>query len=449
MKHGISIVLALGSNQGDRVRNIQNALQAINKFATVKSTSNLYQTKPAFFTEQNMFLNAACMAETNLSVTDLLKAVKNAEQTLGRTVTFRNGPRVIDIDILFHGPTVHESADLSVPHIGIKDRDFVLRPLMDLCPDFVHPKLNVTIEKLYAGLLETSPLESVTPIGSTLFAWGRKTHIMGIANVTPDSFSDGGRYQGHSAAVAHILKMARYGADIIDVGGESTRPGAVSVADEMQMERVVPVIQAVKAEVPSIVISIDTRSAAVAREAVKAGADLVNDVSGGRHDPAMLETTSALQVPIVLQHMRGDPQTMQQHTQYEDLMKDVLTSLRDRVAAAQAAGIPRWNIIIDPGIGFAKTPEQDLTILRHGSMLKQVGLPVLMGVSRKKFLGKVLAEDDPLKRQWGTAAAVASCVAGKADIVRVHDVAEMSQVVRVADAIFRHPPYTSPSSART
>jgi dihydropteroate synthase len=255
---------------------------------------------------------------------------------------------------------------------------------------------------------------------------------MGILNVTPDSFSDGGRYLDPDAAAARGIEMAADGADLVDVGGESTRPGADPVPLEEETNRVVPVIKRLAAE-SSVPISIDTRHPEVARAALDAGATIVNDVSGAR-DPRMFDVVGAARAGLVLMHMRGDPATMRELTDYEDVVADVREYLRERVEAALFSGLAAEQLCIDPGIGFAKTPEQSLLLLRRVDTLFDLRLPVLVGASRKSFIGHVLGlgvED----RLEGTAAAVAWCAAMGVHVVRVHDTREAVRVVRVVDAI--------------
>jgi len=269
------------------------------------------------------------------------------------------------------------------------------------------------------------------------FEWGQRTYLMGVLNVTPDSFSDGGEFNKTDAALVQAQQLVAAGADIIDVGGQSTRPGAAEISLEEELDRVLSVLQVLRQEI-SVPISVDTTRAAVARAAVvETGADLVNDISGAI-DPDMLSTVAQLGVPIVLMHMRGIPQTMQQLTNYEDLMGEIYQFLESRIAAAVAAGIDRSRIIIDPGIGFAKTYNQNLEILRRLSVFRSLKCPILVGSSRKGFIGRILNQPEPKARIWGTAAACCAAIAHGADILRVHDVREMRDVCRVADAIFRH-----------
>lgn len=274
----------------------------------------------------------------------------------------------------------------------------------------------------------------------------RKTHVMAILNVTPDSFSDGGMHSpAEAGALADDIRdLISFGATMIDVGGESTRPNAAPVSEEEELARVIPAIKTIRSlpEAESIAISIDTYRARVAEEAVAAGADVINDVSGGTLDPMMLPTVARLQKTIILMHMRGTPKTMTKLTNYPDgVIEGVGEELLDRVRAAEDAGIRRWRIILDPGIGFAKTQAQNLTLLRDmNQLVNYEGLesfPWLVGTSRKGFVGKITGVEKASDRVWGSAAAITASVKGGADIVRVHDVKEMHQVVLMADALFR------------
>lgn len=256
---------------------------------------------------------------------------------------------------------------------------------------------------------------------------------MGVLNVTPDSFSDGGRFADADAAVERGVRMVADGADLIDVGGESTRPGADDVPLEEELRRVVPVIERLAREV-TVPISIDTRRAAVARAACAAGARVVNDVSAGR-DPGMFDVVRDAGVGLVLMHMRGEPRTMQEAPTYDDVVAEVSAYLRQRVEAALFAGVDLACIAVDPGIGFGKDLGHNLALLRHLDALGALLRPVVVGPSRKRFIGAIL-DDAPVEdRLEGTAAAVAWSAASGAHVVRVHDVREMARVVRVVDAI--------------
>jgi dihydropteroate synthase len=263
---------------------------------------------------------------------------------------------------------------------------------------------------------------------------------MGVLNVTPDSFSDGGRFLEHTAAVHHGLAMFEAGADVVDVGGESTRPGGASAVDDAEeCRRVVPVIRALR-ERGAGPLSVDTTKASVARAALDAGADIVNDVSGFSFDSEMASLVAERHVPAVLMHLRGNFTDMHREPRYADVMAEVRTELRDRLERAQEAGVDHRQIIVDPGLGFAKSAGQSLEVLRRLPELADLDRPLLVGPSRKRFIGRALAAegeaDRPVEeRLMGTAAAVAACVLAGAHVVRVHDVREMVQVARVCDAI--------------
>jgi len=271
------------------------------------------------------------------------------------------------------------------------------------------------------------------------FQWGQQTYLMGVLNVTPDSFSDGGQFNSLESALNQAQKMVTSGADILDIGGQSTRPNAEEVTLAEELDRVIPVIQALRQnpDFSQVPISIDTTRATVANAAIVAGADLINDVSSGTFDAEMFPIVAKLGVPIALMHSRGTPKTMQTLTDYQDLIREIVEFLELRIRGAIAAGIDRHQIIIDPGIGFAKKQAQNLEILRQLPAFQGLGCPILVGVSRKSFIGHIISQPDPQKRGWGTAAACVSAIVGGTDILRVHDVSEMHDVCRVADAIWR------------
>ncbi|BAZ52823.1 dihydropteroate synthase [Nostoc sp. NIES-4103] len=271
------------------------------------------------------------------------------------------------------------------------------------------------------------------------FQWGQRTYLMGVLNVTPDSFSDGGEFNSTSAALAQAEALVAAGADIIDVGGQSTRPGAEQITQAEELDRVLTVLQVLRERI-SVPISVDTTRAAVAKASVEAGADIINDISGGTFDLDMLPTVASLDVPIILMHIRGTPLTMQQMTDYQDLMGEISSFLAKQIAAAIACGIDIEKIIIDPGIGFAKNYEQNLEIFRRLRSLKALKCPILVGASRKSFIGRILNQPEPKARVWGTAAACCAAIFNGADILRVHDVKEMRDVSLVADALFRQSP---------
>jgi len=267
---------------------------------------------------------------------------------------------------------------------------------------------------------------------------GERTLIMGVLNVTPDSFSDGGKYDQPRAAIEHALAMEQAGADILDVGGESTRPGSEVTSPSEELNRILPVLEGLRGQL-KIPISVDTRRSTIAEPAICAGAQLINDVSGLKSDPRIAEVAAKHGVSLILMHMRGEPRTMQKKPFAHDAMKDVTQGLRDSVAKARKAGVLKSQIVLDPGIGFGKSHPQNYELLQKLPQLAALGYPLLVGTSRKGFLGATPARDGkpapPHERTWETAATVTASILGGAHIVRVHDVAEMVRVARVADRI--------------
>lgn len=273
---------------------------------------------------------------------------------------------------------------------------------------------------------------------SSTLLLGPRTLIMGVLNVTPDSFSDGGEFLDPQRAVDHALAMEKAGADLLDVGAESTRPGSRSVTTAEELLRLLPVLRALQPRL-KIPISVDTQKSEVAAAALAAGAQIINDISGLRHDPRIAEVAAKQKTPLILMHMRGEPNTMQQGPFARDVVKDVVGGLRVSIAKARKAGVAKSQLILDPGIGFGKSHAQNYELLRKLSQLAKMGYPLLVGTSRKGFLGATLARNGKPalseERVWGTAATVTVSILHGAHIVRVHDVAEMTQVARVADTL--------------
>ena len=267
---------------------------------------------------------------------------------------------------------------------------------------------------------------------------GERTLVMGVLNVTPDSFSDGGKFFAEEQAMQHAVQMERDGADLIDVGGESTRPGSEEISIEAELRRVLPVLGGLR-RLLKIPISIDTQKAEVAEAALDTGAQIINDISGLQNDPRIAEVAARRRVPLILMHRRGEPRTMQAGPFAREVVRDVALGLRKSVATAQKAGVTKSQIILDPGIGFGKSFAQNYELLQKLPQLAKLGYPLLVGTSRKGFLGATLGRDGkpapPEERIWGTAATVTASILNGAHIVRVHDLAEMVQVARVADCI--------------
>jgi dihydropteroate synthase/2-amino-4-hydroxy-6-hydroxymethyldihydropteridine diphosphokinase len=438
-----TIYLALGTNIGQRAANLRAALAGLTKQVKIKRVSPVYETEPWGFIDQPAFFNQVIEAETGLAPDELLAAIKNLETRLGRQPTFRNGPRLIDIDVLFYGNEVLSAADLAIPHPRMAERVFVLKPLADLSPDLLHPTLNQPIRSLLA-VLDPGGIHRVI---EKLPAFGLRTYVMGVLNLTPDSFSGDGILPGANAletALAQARRFATAGVDLLDVGGESTRPGAQPVSAQEEQDRVVPVIAAIAAEL-DVLISVDTSKAAVAEAALQAGADWINDVWGLRADPQMAPVAARYSAPLVLMHNRLKPNSAELQErlggryvglEYTDLIGEIRQELLQSVALAEAAGIPAEQIVLDPGVGFGKTVEQNLTLINRLDEICALGYPVLLGPSRKSFIGYTL-DLPPDQRVEGTAAAVAVGIARGADIIRVHDVETMLRVARMTDAIVR------------
>lgn len=437
------LYLALGTNLGQRAGNLRAALAALTKLVKIKRVSPVYETEPWGYTDQPAFYNQVIEAETSLSPRDLLAAIKGLEDRLGRQPSFRYGPRLIDIDVLFYDNAVVAEDDLAIPHPRMSERAFVLTPLADLAPNLLHPTLHQPVRDLLAAVDQTG-IRRVLP---RLPAFGARTYVMGVLNLTPDSFSGDGILQGAhplEAALAQARRFVAAGADILDVGGESTRPGAQPVSAQEEQERVVPVIAALAAEL-DVLLSVDTSKAAVAEAALQAGAHWVNDVWALRADPDMAAVAARHSAPLVLMHNRLKPNSAELQERlggryvgvhYDDLIGEIRQELLESVALAEAAGIPGEQIILDPGVGFGKTVEQNLTLINRLDEICALGYPVLLGPSRKSFIGYTL-DLPPDQRVEGTAAAVAVGIARGADIIRVHDVEIMARVARMTDAIVR------------
>ena len=262
----------------------------------------------------------------------------------------------------------------------------------------------------------------------------RKTLVMGIVNVTPDSFSDGGKFFSPQDAISHASKLIDQGADIIDIGGESTRPGAERISESEELNRVIPVIEKIRVENPKKLISIDTTKASVAKHAVEVGADIINDVSGLSFDNNMIDTVARFNIPVIIMHMKGNPQNMQLNPKYKDIIYEILDFFKKKIKFAIQSGINRKMIILDPGIGFGKTVEHNFELLSRLNEFNVLELPIMIGPSRKSFIGITL-DLPPEDRIEGTAAAVSAGVMNGASIVRVHDVKSMKRVVKITEKI--------------
>ncbi|KAL6855902.1 hypothetical protein ACP4OV_018704 [Aristida adscensionis] len=458
------IVIAMGSNVGDRVSTFDRALQMM-KSSGVNITRHacLYETAPAYVTDQPRFLNSAIRGTTRLGPHELLKKLKEIEKDIGRIGGIRYGPRPIDLDILLYGNSQIDSETLIVPHERIHERPFVLAPLVDLLgtssDDGIETRWH-SLSKCSGGFFElwnklggesiigTEGIKRVLPVGYRLLDWSERTLVMGVLNLTPDSFSDGGKFQQVEDAISQAKLLISEGADIIDIGAQSTRPFAKRLSPSEELERLVPVLEEITKipEMEGKLLSVDTFYAEVATEAVKRGVHMINDVSGGQLDPGILKVAAELRVPYVIMHMRGDPSTMQneQNLQYGDICKEVASELYAQVKEAELCGIPMWRIVLDPGIGFSKKSGQNLEVIMGlESIRREMGkmsigashVPILLGPSRKRFLGEICNRANPLDRDVATVAAVTAGILNGANIVRIHNAGYGADAVKVCDAL--------------
>ncbi|WVQ85335.1 dihydropteroate synthase [Cryptococcus sp. DSM 104549] len=468
---GPRVFIAVGSNIGDRVGHIKKAVNELEDGGCkLVATSRLYESEPMYVEDQDRFINGVIEISTDLPPIELLRLLKRTEKSVGRTKTFTNGPRVIDLDLVFYGEQVvrvgnrgdAEDQDgvgwLECPHKSLGEREFVLRPLADIAPDFTHPAVKQTISQLLSKLPQTTPppLYPIIPLpypALPLRLTAPSTpQIMAIFNATPDSFSDGD--PAHTAvepalAACEALVSGPSPPAILDIGGMSTRPGSEPCTEDEELARVGPLIQAIRlSDTPSlqcIPISVDTYRPAVAALAISFGASIINDVRGGR-EPGMLEEMAKADCPVVLMHSRGDSKSMtsDEMTDYTALggvVPGVRAEMIEMVDRALKAGVKRWNIILDPGLGFAKTSEGSLHLLKHlpelvapGSKLE--GYAMLVGASRKGFVGKVVGRSVPSERSFGDAGIAAWCTAsGVVDVLRVHEAEKMGEVVKMGVAI--------------
>ncbi|GLT36953.1 hypothetical protein SLA2020_112980 [Shorea laevis] len=460
------VVIALGSNVGDRINNFNEALRLMSKLGIhVRKHGCLYESEPAYYTDQPRFLNSAIRAATKLGPHELLGVLKKIEREMGRTDGIRYGPRPIDLDILFYGKFKVFSDLLTVPHERISERPFVVAPLIDLLGSAIDSDIVACWHSLLSdpdglfgvweklggeSLIGREGLKRVFPIGNHLWDWSEKTTVMGILNLTPDSFSDGGMFQSVDAAVSQVRLMVSEGADMIDIGAQSTRPMASRISVGEELDGLIPVLEAVvkMPEMEGKLISVDTFYSDVASEAVSKGAHLINDVSAGQLDPKMHSVVANLNVPYVAMHMRGDPCTMQSsdNLQYDDVCMQIASELASRVRDAELSGIPAWRIITDPGIGFSKNLEHNLDILMRlpairaemaRTSLAISHAPLLIGPSRKRFLSEICNRPTAAERDPATIASITAGILGGANIVRVHNVKDNLDAAKLCDAMLK------------
>ena len=517
-KHNHIAYIAFGSNQGNQIKNINEALHQLEKAKiNVLSTSSLYISKPMYYKDQPDFFNGVIKVSfKDLSPHDLLKKCQEIEyEHIDRVKKFKNGPRSIDLDILLYDDIICNTNDLIIPHKSILERSFVLQPLCELLSsDILHPVTAEPFHHHLAQFLASKPDETLqessdilqivpiprlevdhdkNPLKFDQLKYNRQTLIMGILNITPNSFSDGGDNYNVSAKEieATALRLLDEGATILDIGGVSTRPGSVAPSEEEELRRVLPVVKIVREskneKLSTCLISIDTYRAKVAEECLKAGADIINDISMGLYDPQIFDVVAKYGCPYIMNHTRGTPDTMSSLNNYDsntnadiieymidplnpsfnvenwdsqvaNLIYGISRELGLQILKGFQRGIRKWQVILDPGIGFAKNLSQNLRIIKYASSFKKYsmmvnerceenvehfylsfnGLASLLGPSRKKFLGTICDEPVARDRVISTGAAVMACIQQNTDIVRVHDVKEMKKVVKMGDAIYKY-----------
>ncbi len=414
------ILIALGSNLPGRFGSPEAALDAAKAALEqhnikILAASRTIRTAPVPASDQPWYHNAVVRVETDMLPRALLNTLHDIEQDFGRVRAVRNEARVIDLDLIAYNDEIINEADLVVPHPRMHERAFVLLPLREIAPRWIHP-----ISKQGVDMMLRKPVPSL----------GTEPVIMGIVNVTPDSFSDGGQFIEPRQAIDHALQLIEDGAGIIDIGGESTRPGATAISAGEEINRVLPVIEGLKN--CNAIISIDTYHAATMRAALAAGAGMINDITALRGDPESLSVAAKSDCYVCLMHMQGDsPHTMQKNPSYTDVVQDVLEFLQQRIAICEAAGINHTRLIADPGIGFGKTASHNFSLLQNVAEFKKCGVPLLIGVSRKSFIDRITPGLKPDQRLAGSISAALWCLSQGVSIFRVHDVMETKQAFAV------------------
>lgn len=500
-----TVFLAFGSNQGHQLHNILQAIEELkaHKEISVLQSSSLYKSKPMYYLDQPDFVNGCLKISTTLSPQELLKVLKEIEySSLKRIKHFDNGPRTIDLDIILYDSLIVNDSNLNIPHIRMIERSFVLVPLCELIPpDFIHP---VTAEPIHdhmhqlmlqepvSDLQESTDLISLVPLPTRfpmldedkrkalkfryleydLVHRKTATQLMAILNITPDSFSDGSDSNlDINATMEKVDEMVLNNVDIIDVGGCSTRPGSKQPSLDLELQRVLPVVREIKKKYgESVIISIDTYRSEVAEEAIKLGADIINDISAGKFDEKMYDVVSTYNVPYVINHTRGNIKTMSSLAKYsqtddgdlklyckresnEDIIvSEIAKELSQLITKMYSRGIKRWQLILDPGLGFAKNLNENLSVIRGLPFFKKYKqynnrtkeyisfdyIPVLLGPSRKKFIGTITGKETATERLNGTSASITAGIGFGSDIVRVHDYKEMKDVCLMGDAIYKN-----------
>ncbi|MEM7798945.1 MAG: dihydropteroate synthase [Chloroflexota bacterium] len=459
------VYFSLGTNLGDRFYNLRRALLHLSEFVQIEKVSPIYKTPPwGPIADQPSFYNIAAKGYTSLTPDRLLQQIKGIETEIGRILTDKWGPRLIDIDILYFSNRVISDGNLTIPHAQIDKRGFVLVPLADIASEHEDPRTQTKVKSMLANLSveERLEIELVSHSGPlfpqpflkrppTGIEWGKRTYLMGVLNITPDSFSGDGLKSSAAddvveRAVALASRFIEEGADILDVGGESTRPGYEEISARAEIERVVPVIDGIRKRFPEVVISIDTYRSETAQAALRAGADWINDIWGLQFDPEIGTVAAQTGAPVIIMHNgRNRPRQERDdgaggyygYYHYDDLIGEIVRELSEAADLALSKGVAPDQIILDPGIGFGKTAPQNIELLRKMDQLRTLGYPILLGSSRKGFIGSYLGKLPASERTEGTAATVSIGISKGADIVRVHDMKAISRIARMTDLLVR------------
>ena len=431
------LYLALGSNLGNTSKNIQDAYSFITAKSRVIKKSKIILSKPYGITNQPDFANSVIKVETDLQPLELLEFIKAIESDLGRVESQRWSQRLIDIDIIFYDDLVVDipkldqelvvSSDpmdfnlLTIPHKDYQNRTFVLEPLLEIEPDFVDPKTKVKLIQTYRSLINCYDF----------ILQSKGTMIMGILNLTPDSFSDGDKNANIDEVINNYKQMILDGANIIDIGGESTRPKAITIILQEEINRVIPIIQAIRRFDQKTVLSIDTYKPEVAELALHNGVDIVNDITG-LTNPKMVDVIAKYNCPIVIMHKQGDPYTMQDNPHYDDVIQEVYDFFVTQIKVCKARGIEK--IILDVGIGFGKRLKDNLDLIKNLNKFVELGYPILFGSSRKGMY-RELFDLDIDNREEVTMATTAFIIQKKVKIVRVHNVLGNKRLAKMIDVL--------------
>lgn len=421
------ILIALGANlpshHGTPRQTIFKSLEHLKtRGVEVLSCSPIFLTAPVPISDQPWYHNAVALVKTDLGPHELLSALHETEAAFGRVRSVRNEARVLDLDLLdYHGQVIDDTA-LTLPHPRMHLRSFVLLPLYKIAPNWGHPILHTGVREMLRALPQSE-------LSVTSIRLSHSPELMGILNVTPDSFSDGGALLNAGEAVEKARSMIAAGASVIDIGGESTRPGAIPISAEEECARIVPVLEALQG--CGAWLSVDTYHAETMAAALKSGVQMINDITA-MEDPKSRAIVANSDAHIVLMHMQNTPQTMQNAPHYEDVVREVYEFFEQRMSLCAASGIDTDRLILDVGIGFGKTTDHNLKLLRNLGRFKNLGARMMLGASRKRFIADIMGRDVPPRQRLGGSIACAALAAREGiDILRVHDIPETRQFLEL------------------